>query len=89
MGTMFPALTLVLLLGLDKRSAQAANLFLSSALVVVVLKTGGLTSLFLPALAPLMYFYVRQLTSPDRRFRWKDTTHFCPVLVAYWSANLK
>ena len=83
-GTLFPGLTLALLLGFAKRTGQTANLFLSLALAAIVLKTGGLTPAFLPALGPLLYFYVRQLTWPDRRFRWKDMLHFCPLLVGYW-----
>src|ERR1700743_1899605 len=84
MGTLFPGLTLALLLGFAKRNGQTANLFLSSALIVIVLKTSGLTPVFLPALGPLLYFYVRQLTCPDQRFRRKDILHFCPLLVGYW-----
>ena len=84
MGTLFAGLTLALLLGFAKRAGRTANLFLSSALAVIVLKTGGLTPLFLPALGPLLYFYVRQLTCPDQRFRRKDMLHFCPLLVGYW-----
>ena len=84
MGTLFPGLTLALLLGFAKRASQTANLFLSSALAVIVLKTGGLTPFFLPALGSLLYFYVRQLTCPGRRFRWKDTLHFSFLFVGYW-----
>jgi putative ABC transport system permease protein len=84
LGTLFSGLTLTLLLGFAKRVDQTANLFLSSALAVIVLKTGGLTPFFLPALGPLLYFYVRQLTCPDRRFRRKDMLHFCSLLVVFW-----
>jgi putative ABC transport system permease protein len=84
LGTLFPGLTLALLLGLAKRVDRKANLFLSLALVVIVLKTGGLTPFLLPALGPLLYFHVRRLTSPDQRFRRKDTLHFCTLLIAYW-----
>ena len=83
MGTLFPGLTLALLLGF-KRADQPTNLFLSSALAVIVLKTGGLTPFFLPVLGPLLYFYVLQLTCPDRRFRRKDVLHFSPLLVGFW-----
>ena len=84
MGTLFSGLTLALLLGFAKRVGQTANLFLSSAVVVIVLKTGGLTPLFLPALGPLLYFCVRQLTCPERRFHRRDMLHFCPLLVGFW-----
>ena len=84
MGTLFSGLTLALLLGFTKRVDQKAHLFLSLALAVIVLKTGGLTPLLLPALGPLLYFYVRALTCPDQRFRQKDTLHFCPLLVGFW-----
>ena len=83
-GTLFPGLTLAFLLAFAKRVDQKANLFLSLALTVIVLKTGGLTPFFLPALGPLLYFYVRQLTCPLQRFRWKDTLHFYSLLVGFW-----
>lgn len=83
MGTLFSGLTLALLLGVAKKSGQAANIFLSLALAAVILKTGGLTPFALPLLGPLLYFYVRQLTCPDRRFSWKDTLHFCLLLVGF------
>jgi len=83
LATLFSGLTLALLIGFAKRVDQKANLFLSAALAVIVLKTGGITPLLLPALGPLLYFYVRQLTSPDRRFHWKDTLHFSPLLIGF------
>ncbi|HTK20826.1 MAG TPA: ABC transporter permease [Mucilaginibacter sp.] len=83
-ATLFSGMTLTLLLGFAKRNSKKGNLFLSLALVVIVLKTGGLTSLLLPAFGPLLYYYVRQLTSPEQRFRWKDTLHFCPLLAGFW-----
>jgi putative ABC transport system permease protein len=83
MATLFSGLTLALLLGFAKRVGQTANLFLSLALAVIVLKTGGITQVFLPALGPLLFFYVRQLTCPDRRFHWKDLFHFCPLLIGF------
>jgi putative ABC transport system permease protein len=84
LGTLFPGLTLALLLGFAKKVGREANMFLGLALVVIVLKTGGLTPFFLPALGPLLYFYVRQLTCPDLQFRRKDMLHFCSLLVGYW-----
>jgi putative ABC transport system permease protein len=33
------------------------------------------------ALGPLMYFYVRKITQPQYKFRFKDLLHFCPLLV--------
>jgi len=84
MGTLFTGLTLALLLGFAKRINRTANLFLSVALVATVLKSCGLTTFFLPALGPLLYFHVRQLTCPDLRFRHKDLLHFCSLLVGYW-----
>ncbi len=83
MATLFSGLTLALLLAFAKRVEQTANLFLSLALTLIVLKTGGVTHFFLPALGPLLYFYVRQLTRPDQRFHWKDILHFCPLLVGF------
>jgi len=77
-------LTLALLLGSAKKGGRTGNLFLSGALTVVVLKTGGVTPLLLPALGPLLYFYVRQLSCPDERFRRKELLHFSPLLVAFW-----
>ena len=84
MGTLFSGLTLALLLGFTKKVGQTANLFLSLALAVVVIKAGGLTPLLLPALGPLLYFYVRQLILPEQQFHRKDVLHFCPLLVAFW-----
>lgn len=84
LGVLFIGLTLALLLAFNKRSVQTANVFLSLALAVIVLKTGRLTPFLLPALGPLLYFYVRQLTRPELRFRRKDILHFCPLLVAFW-----
>ena len=51
---------------------------------MIVLKTGGLTPFLLPALGPLLYFYVRRLTITDQRFRRKDSFHFCPLLLGFW-----
>jgi len=84
MATLFSGFTLALLLAFAKREGQTANLFLSATLAVIVLKTGGLSPIFLPALGPLLYFYVRQMTSPNLQFARKDILHFCPLLVAYW-----
>ncbi|ASU32298.1 ABC-type antimicrobial peptide transport system, permease component [Mucilaginibacter xinganensis] len=84
MATLFSGFTLALLLAFAKRERQTANLFLSAALTIMVLKTGGLTPIFLPALGPLLYFYVRRMTAPNLQFNRKDVLHFCPLLVAYW-----
>jgi len=84
MATLFSGFTLALLLAFAKREDQTGNLFLSAALAVIVLKTGGLTPLLLPMLGPLLYFYVRQLTSPNIKFRRNDILHFCPLLFTYW-----
>ncbi len=77
-------MTLALLLGLARRVEQKADLFLSLALAVVVLKTGGVTALLLPAAGPLVFFYVRGLTRAGRRFWWKDLLHFYPLLLVFW-----
>jgi putative ABC transport system permease protein len=84
MATLFSGLTLASLLILAKKAGRPANVFLSIALVAIVLTAGGLTSVFLPALGPLLYFYVRRLTCPERRLCWKDALHFCPLLAGYW-----
>ena len=84
MASLFSGFTLALLSAFAKRENQTANLFLSAALVVIVIKTGGLSPIFLPALGPLLYFYVRRLTAPNLQFGRKDVLHFCPLLVAYW-----
>jgi putative ABC transport system permease protein len=84
MATLFSGFTLALLLAFAKREGQTANLFLSAALTVIVLKTGGLSPVFLPALGPLLYFYVRRMTAPNLQFGRKDMLHFCPLVVAYW-----
>lgn len=84
LGTLFSGLTLALLVGFTKRPGQRANLFLSLALGVIVLKTGGLSAAFLPALGPLLFFYTKHLTRPEWRFQPKDWLHFCPLLGGYW-----
>jgi putative ABC transport system permease protein len=84
MATLFSGFTLALLLTFAKRQDQKANLFLSAALTVIVMKTGGLSPFFLPGLGPLLYLYVRQLTSPNLKFHRNDLLHFCPLLLAYW-----
>lgn len=83
-GTLFTGMTLALLLVLAKKPAKTANLFLSLALAVIVLKAGEVTSLFLPAFGPLFYFYVRALTCPGQRFARKDLLHFCYLTAGYW-----
>ncbi|MBS1529565.1 MAG: AraC family transcriptional regulator, partial [Bacteroidetes bacterium] len=85
MGILFSGLTLALLLAFIKRQGQRANLFLSSALAITVLKAGGLTPIFLPALGPLLYLYVRERIHPEHRFSRKDILHFCPLLAGYWA----
>lgn len=52
--------------------------------MVSVLKVSGITSFLLPALGPLLYFYVRQLTRPERQFKRKHLLLFCPIIAAYW-----
>ncbi|MCF0075798.1 helix-turn-helix domain-containing protein, partial [Dyadobacter sp. CY261] len=84
LGTLFSGLTLALLVGFAKRPSQRANLFLSLALGVIVLKTGGLSAVFLPALGPLLFFYTKHLTRPEWRFQRKDWLHFCPLLGVGW-----
>jgi len=83
-AALFAGFTLVLLLAFAKRPDKSSNLFLSLALGTIVLKAGGLSSLLLPALGPLLYFYVRQITCPDRKFQRKDTLHFCLLIVVSW-----
>jgi putative ABC transport system permease protein len=56
MATLFSGFTLPLLLAFAKREGQTANLFLSAALAVIVLKTGGLSPIFLPALGRCCIF---------------------------------
>jgi len=77
-------MTLILLLLLTKKSGRSANLFLALALAAIIFKTCGLTTLFLPALGPLLYFYVRQLTCTEQQFQQKDMLHFCSLLLGYW-----
>jgi len=84
LATMCAGLTLALLLVCAKRGNKAANLFLGAALAAVVIKTGGLTPFFLPAMGPLLYLYVRQLTCSEQIYRRKDTLHFTLPLAGYW-----
>lgn len=84
MAVFFSGMTLAMLLGFAKRVDKAANLFLGLALAVIVLKISGFIPFVLPALGPLFYLYVRQLTCPDQQFLRKDMLHFCPLLVGFW-----
>src|SRR5262249_13065410 len=91
LGTIFVGLTFALQLWFKKGSSRTANRFLSLALGVMVLWMAGLSGIgleiwdlplrFSLAFGPLIYFYVRRTTQPERRFRWKDLLHFCPVLL--------
>lgn len=47
-------------------------------------RIAGLSSSLLLALGPLLYFYVRKLTLPNRLLRWKDGLHFSSLLAGYW-----
>lgn len=84
LGILFTGLTLAVLLILIKNLDQKRNLFLSSTLIVTILTVSGVSSLFLSALGPLLYFYVRRLTRPERQFDRIDILLFCPVVAAYW-----
>lgn len=84
LGTLFTGIGFALLLVFAKQVSRAANLCLSTALAVTVLKNGGLIPFFLPVLGPLLYFYVRQLTFPSRKFQRKDLLHLSLLLVGYW-----
>jgi len=84
LGTLFAGATIALLLVFAKIQNKPANLFLSLALLTMVLKAGWLTPLFLPALGPLLYLYVLRLTSPGQKPRRKDLLHFCPLLASFW-----
>ena len=83
-ATLFSGITLALLLAFAKKASQSANLFLSLALGVIILKISGVTTAVLPALGPLLYFYVRQRIGSEQQFRRKDLVHFCPLLAGYW-----
>lgn len=83
MAIFFSGMTIAMLLGFAKRIDQTANLFLSLALAVIVLKISGIIPFFLPALGPLFYLYVQRLTFPDQPFLRKDILHFCPSLLAF------
>ncbi|WP_091150850.1 FtsX-like permease family protein [Mucilaginibacter pineti] len=83
-GAVFTGLAFALLLWLIKGPEQKANLFLGLALVVLctsLLPLGPLQ--FSLALGPLLYFYVRQLATPDRQTSHKDLLHFVPALIAF------
>ncbi|MDR6944185.1 ABC transporter permease [Mucilaginibacter pocheonensis] len=84
LGTLFAGMAVALLLGLAERPAKKANLYLSLALVVTASHTAGMTSFLLPALGPLLFFYVRQVTRPEHRFVLNDMLFLCPLLVSYW-----
>ncbi|NOW96120.1 ABC transporter permease [Mucilaginibacter sp. SG564] len=84
LGTLFAGIAVALLLGLAEKPAKKANLYLSLALVVTTIYTGGMTSFLLPAMGPLLFFYVRQLIRPEQRFVLNDMLLLCPLLISYW-----
>src|ERR1700760_2505235 len=85
LGVFFCGLTLALLLAFAKKQDRIANMLLGSALVTIVFKVGGLTSLLLPALGPLLYYYVRRVIYPKLRFRRKDLLRFGgALLLGFW-----
>ncbi|MEN0052315.1 MAG: ABC transporter permease [Mucilaginibacter sp.] len=83
LASLFIGVTVALLLALIKRPGQAANRFLSMAIIVGVIQINGV-SFGLSILGPLLYFYVLKLTNPPYQFRGKDYLHFCPLLMGYW-----
>lgn len=83
LAILFAGLTTALLLALNKRKDQAAHLFLSLAVVVVVLQPVEF-HLLLPALGPLLYRYVQKLTNPEQQIEKSDYLHFSPLLLAFW-----
>jgi len=76
------ALTLSLLLAMARRRDRSANRFLSLALVIAALGKATFLWPFLLALGPMVFFYVRQITRPERSFQTKDLFHFSPLLFA-------
>jgi len=90
-GAVFTGFTLTLQLWFATGSKQGANRFLALALAAMVLGLvrslavdGGLRvsiPQFLPALGPMLYFYVRKLTQPDQRFKRVDWLHLMPLLA--------
>ncbi|HVW13653.1 MAG TPA: FtsX-like permease family protein [Mucilaginibacter sp.] len=88
LGTIFIGLTFALQLWFTKKINQAANRFLGLALTVIVLEMVHIRAIdipiplqFLPALGPLIYFYVLKITRPAYKFRRKDLLHFIPALA--------
>src|ERR1700760_1750336 len=86
LGAIFTGLTFALQLWFTKRANQAANRFLSLALVVMVLwmvkvlgTNNRLPLQFSLALGPLIFFYVLKLTRPKYKFLLKNLWHFTPV----------
>lgn len=84
LATLFTGLTLAVLLVLTGNGSQKGNLFLSLAILVVVFRVGGVTAFLLPALGPLIYFFVRRATRPERRFDRRDLILFGPAVVLCW-----
>ena len=94
-GTIFLGLAFSVLLLFTKRNDRAANRFLGLALAIVVLWTirllvidiqhnispGPLPLPFSLMLGPLLYFYARLKTKPDRVFRLADLLHFSQLLL--------
>ncbi|MBS1526823.1 MAG: ABC transporter permease [Bacteroidetes bacterium] len=84
LGTLFTSLALAMLLWFAKKKEQAANRLLILAIGVTALEVAGLPFAIWLTLGPLLYGYVRRLTSPERRLKWRDALHLCPLLAGYW-----
>jgi len=84
LAVIFAGLTLALLLGLAKKADQAANRYLSLALVIVLSVIAGMPAGCLLAIGPVIYFYVQRRIRPEHQPKKKEWLHFLPLLVAYW-----
>ncbi|HEX3383748.1 MAG TPA: hypothetical protein VHS53_01100, partial [Mucilaginibacter sp.] len=93
LGTIFIGLNFAVQLWLKKDSNRLANRFLAMALGTMVLWIAGILGAdiklwkpplqFSLAFGPFVYFYVRKVTRPESRFRWKDLLHFCPAILVW------
>ncbi|HEX8020125.1 ABC transporter permease, partial [Mucilaginibacter sp.] len=81
LGTLFAGLTLALVLGFAQRHNRDANRFLAIALGLTVSILAILPVPCLTVLGPLLYFYVRKLTQPNRRICLRDIWLLSPLLL--------
>lgn len=91
-GVAFLGSGMAALLWFAGKQQKTANKFLVLALLITVwclirillikIQHRGSPLQFMPALGPLLYFYVLEVTQPDRDFQKQDLLHFTSLLLS-------